>query len=93
MSSSSGRLEYSQFHQYSPPVGLTPDLGYHPAAIFSPLSALHMADPKRAEFLTSLMDHDGRKESHSPPLGRKDEVKDEGGKDSDGKSQGMNGGK
>ena len=85
---SPSRLEYGQFHQYSPPVGLTPELGYHPATIFSPVSALQMSDPKRAEFLTSLMDVDSRKEASSP-VGRKEEgntrVKDEN-KGDDGKS-------
>ncbi|CAD5113810.1 DgyrCDS2975 [Dimorphilus gyrociliatus] len=35
------RLEhYTHFQQYSPPVGLTPDIGYHHPAIFGPLPLL-----------------------------------------------------
>ena len=76
------RLEYGQFHQYSPPIGLTPELGYHPAAVFSPVTALQMSEPKRAEFLTSLMDVEGRKDINSPA--KKDDSSDRH-KDIDGK--------
>ncbi len=46
---------------------MTPEMGYHPAHMF-PATAIHIptADHKRPDFLTSLMDHDGRKDIISP---------------------------
>ena len=61
------RLEYGQFPQYSPPVGLTPDLGYHPAHVF-PAAALHVAaEQKRNDFLAAMNKQNLlQKESVSP---------------------------
>lgn len=59
--------------------------------MFSPVTALQMAEPKRAEFLTNIMDVDNRKDINSPA--KKDDhdrVKDEN-KDSEMKSVNNNG--
>ncbi|XP_013412830.1 nuclear receptor subfamily 2 group E member 1 isoform X2 [Lingula anatina] len=48
------RFEYTQFHQYSPPIGLTPDFGYHGSQLYQP-SALNMiSDIKRTSSVVSL---------------------------------------
>ena len=61
------RLEYGQFPQYSPPVGMTPELGYHPAHVF-PAAALHVAaEQKRNDFLAAMNKQNlMQKESVSP---------------------------
>ena len=73
------RLEYGQFPQYSPPVGMTPDLGYHPAHVF-PAAALHVAaEQKRNDFLAAMNKQNLlHKESISPKNADEAEKSDDG---------------
>ncbi len=66
MSLSLIRMEYGQFPQYSPPVGMTPDLGYHPAAHVFPAAALHIhaaAEQKRNDLFNAMKQQQLQKET------------------------------
>ena len=63
-------MEYGQFPQYSPPVGMTPDLGYHPAAHVFPAAALHIhaaAEQKRNDLFNAMKQQQLQKEAGGSP--------------------------
>ena len=64
-------------------MGITPDMGYHPAPHMFPATALHIPvnDHKRPDFLGGLVDHDSRKDHGSPTIRREENGEKTNGED------------